>query len=78
MNEILSFADLSVMLVSALFKIFLASVAFVGARLALAQMDKALGVEVVKDWIENADDQAKAIYFGLRLVGVCVLFGSVF
>lgn len=78
MDEIINFADLGIMLVSALFKIFLASIAFVGVRFALNQMDRALGVDEIKDWIESADYQTKAIYYGLRLVGVCVLFGSVF
>lgn len=78
MNEIINFTDLGVMLVSVLFKLFLASVAFVAVRFSLNQMDRALGVDEVKDWIESADYQAKAIYYGLRLVGVCVLFGSVF
>lgn len=78
MNELIDFSDFIVMAISVLFKIAVASVAFIGVRFAISHMDKALGVDIAKDWIENADDQAKAIYYGLRLVGVCVLFGSVF
>lgn len=78
MEEIVNFAELGIMLVSVLFKMFLASIAFVCVRFAISHMDKALGIDVAKDWIENADDQSKAIYYGLRMVGVCVLFGSVF
>lgn len=74
----ITLADISVMFFSALFKIVLASLAFVGVRFAISHMDKALGVDLAKDWVENADDHSKALYFGLRLIGVCILFGAVF
>lgn len=74
----ITFADLSIMLVSACFKIFLACLAFVGVRFAISNMDKALGVDLAKDWIEDADNMSRAVYFGLRLIAVCLLFGAVF
>jgi hypothetical protein len=69
--------DFGILFVSMLFKLVVASMAFVGVRIAISNMDKAFEISV-KGWLNSANDNARALYFGLRLCAVCLLFGMVF
>ena len=73
----MTFAELEVMLIAMTFKLLVASIAFAGVRMAIANMDKAFKIDV-KGWLNNASDVARAQYFGLRLLATCILFGLVF
>ncbi len=57
-------------------KIVLALIAFAGARLALLFLDRKLRFDF-KKWVGKANDQAVALYFGLRILAVCILFGLI-
>ena len=57
-------------------KILTALIAFVIVRLTLSNLDKVVGFDF-KDWIEDADDNAKATYLGARIIAICLLFGVI-
>lgn len=57
-------------------KIVLALIAFAGARLALLFLDRKLRFDF-KNWLGKANDQAVSVYFGLRILAVCILFGLI-
>lgn len=65
------------MLLQGAFKIILALLALLMARLGLLWFDHYLMPESFKNWItsDETTDIAKSVYFGLRLLGVCLLFG---
>ncbi len=69
--------EFQLLFISACFKLVVALLAFAGVRLAISNMDKAFNINV-KGWLDTANDNARAIYFGLRLVAVCWLFGQIF
>lgn len=58
-----------------LFKLTVALFALVGVRFALMWFDRIIGVAPFIGWINEADDMAKAVYYGLRFVAVCLLVG---
>ncbi len=57
------------------FKLTVALFALVGVRFALMWFDRIVGVTPFREWINDADDMAKAVYYGLRFVAVCILVG---
>lgn len=64
------------MLLQGLFKVTLALFAVIMARLSLLWFDRWLMPSTFRLWIEeNAQDNARALYYGLRLLAVCLLFG---
>ena len=66
---------LEAVVIELLLKLTVALLALVGVRFALMWFDRILGVASFKDWINDADDMAKAVYYGLRFVAVCILVG---
>jgi len=58
-----------------LFKLTALVLGIVAARLVLLWMDTKLVPEAFKEWIDNADDFTKAVYYGLRIIGICMLVG---
>jgi hypothetical protein len=67
---------ISVLLAGLGIKFFMAVVAVVFILLTINVMDKRFGISV-KGWMEESSDLAKAIYFGLRMVALCFLFGTI-
>ena len=57
------------------FKLTVALFAMVGVRFGLMWFDKIIGVHPFSEWINDADDMPKAVYYGLRFVAVCLLVG---
>lgn len=68
--------DLITIAIGFMLKLASALIAFLIARLALRNLDKAAGFDF-KEWINNADDHAKGMYFGARIIAVCLLFGII-
>jgi len=62
--------------VSVALKIVLALIAFAGARFSLLFLDRRLRFDF-KNWLGQANDQAVALYFGLRILAICILFGLI-
>ena len=56
------------------FKIVLAIVGIMAARMMLSQLDKS---EKFKDVINGISPENRGTYYGLRFVGVCILFGLI-
>lgn len=76
-QELVNVDDFKLMALSATFKLFVALLAFAGVRIGISNMDKAFGINS-KGWVNDASDLAKSLYFGLRMIGVCILFGYIF
>ena len=57
------------------FKLVLALIGFTMARICLYWMDKFLVPEKFTLWLENANDNAKAIYYGARIIAIALLIG---
>jgi len=57
-------------------KLLGAIVAFGVARLALRNLDKAVGFDF-KAWLKGASDEATAVYLSARIIAIAVLFGLV-
>ena len=57
------------------FKLVLALVGFIMARICLYWMDKYLVPQKFTLWLENADDFSKAVYFGARIIAIALLIG---
>ena len=68
--------DITTILLGFSLKLFSALTAFVIARLALRNLDKASGFDF-KHWINNTDENSKSIYLGSRIIAVCILFGLI-
>ena len=58
-----------------LFKLTLAIIGFLMARICLYWMDKYFVPQKFTLWMDNANDNAKAIYFGARIIAVALLIG---
>ena len=70
-----SLFDLLNMAVIVSFKIVLALFAVVAVRYTLRWMDKSIGFIHFDKWIREASDDAKARYFGYRLIAFGLLVG---
>ena len=68
--------ETTVIIVSFLLKLFGAAVAFIIARLALHNLDKATGFDF-KEWIKSADDKAISLYLAGRIIAICILFALI-
>lgn len=66
----------TVIITGFLLKLLGALIAFVISRIALANLDKAVGFDF-KEWIKNASDQAVGIYLGARIIAICLLFALI-
>ena len=77
MEEILQNPDFVLMAMAVAFKFCVALLAFAGVRIAIYNFDRAFGISC-PGWLNDSSDMAKALYFGLRLVAVCILFGYIF
>jgi len=69
--------DITIIAAGFLLKLVSALVAFVIARFALNNLDKAIGFNF-KKWISHANDQAVSIYLGARILAICLLFAAIF
>lgn len=58
-----------------LFKLSLALLGLILARLLLIWMDRNLVSNQFREWLEKANDQARATYYSGRLIAVCLLVG---
>ena len=65
-------------LVTGLFKLFLAIVGVVSARLTLFWMDRYVekSNSTFSVWIKSAPGQSKAIYYAGRFIAVAIIVGS--
>jgi len=66
---------LEAVFVELLFKLAIALFALIGVRFALMWFDIISQVVRFGDWINEADDMSKAVYFGCRFIAVCILVG---
>lgn len=66
---------LEAVIVQGLFKLALALIGVLGARLVLKWMDKFLVNGAFDIWLKGASDNAKAHYYGYRIIAVCLLIG---
>lgn len=57
-------------------KLFMAILAVVCILLTVSTMDKYFGIDV-KGWLNDSDEASKALYFGLRMVALAILFGNI-
>ena len=57
------------------YKIILAMIGLMMGRLCLYWFDKYFLSVNFTQWLENANDEAKAIYYGSRFMAVCLLVG---
>ncbi|GGA80700.1 hypothetical protein GCM10011369_23310 [Neiella marina] len=62
-------------LVELLFKLVVALAALAAVRVSLMWFDTVLDVEPFKEWINDASDMAKATYYGMRFIAVCLVVG---
>lgn len=62
-------------LLTGLFKLTIAIIGFMLARLCLYWMDKFLTTAKFTSWLDNSNDIAKAVYFGSRIIAVALLIG---
>lgn len=58
-----------------LFKLSLAILGLFMIRLSSVWMDKYLVPSDFKNWLEKANDNARALYYGLRMLALCILVG---
>lgn len=66
----------SVLLVGLGIKLFMAIMAVICILLTISTMDKYFGIDV-KGWLNESDEASKALYFGLRMVALAILFGNI-
>ena len=66
---------LEVALLQGSFKLILALIGFVMARLCLYWMDKHFLSENFISWLEETNDISKAVYYGARIIAVALLIG---
>lgn len=57
-------------------KLFMAIMAVICILLTINAMDKYFGIDV-KGWLNDSDEASKALYFGLRMVALAILFGNI-
>jgi hypothetical protein len=67
--------DLLLVAVQLIFKMCLALFAVVAVRYTLRWMDRSLTKINFETWLKGASDDAKARYYGYRLIAFCVLVG---
>lgn len=58
-----------------LFKLSLALIGLIMARLSAGWMDKYLVPSEFKKWLKESSDEARALYYGLRMLALCILVG---
>lgn len=61
---------------SLLLKLYSAFMAIVCVRMTLFIFDKTIKYSFL-EWIENCDNRDRALYYGLRYLGTCILFGFI-
>ena len=66
---------LEAVVIELFFKLTVALFAMVGVRFGLMWFDRIIGVKPFREWINDASDMAKAVYYGLRFLAVCLLVG---
>lgn len=57
------------------FKLVLALIGFLMARICLYWMDKHFVPKKFTLWLEEANDISKAVYFGARIIAIALLIG---
>ena len=57
------------------FKLVLALIGFLMARICLYWMDKHFVPQKFILWLEEADDISKAVYYGARIIAIALLIG---
>ncbi len=77
MIEVSDFSNLLLMAQALGFKLIVAICALIVVLGAIHRFEKKHGVDTY-GWISDASDMAKAVYFGLQFLGVCLLFGFIF
>lgn len=65
-------------IVTGLFKIFLAIFGILAGRLTLKWMDKHIehSTSPFAKWLNDADDAAKGLYYGARIIAVCIVIAG--
>ena len=58
-----------------LFKLTLAMLGLIMLRISSVWMDKYLVPSEFKNWLEKSSDEARALYYGLRMLALCLLVG---
>jgi hypothetical protein len=58
-----------------LFKLSLALIGLIMARLCAGWMDKYLVPPEFETWLKGSGDEARALYYGLRMLALCLLVG---
>ena len=58
-----------------LFKVVCLILGILAVRATMLWMDKYLVPEEFKEWINGTDNLSKALYYGLRVIGVCLMVG---
>lgn len=66
------------MILQGLFKIFLAIFGILAGRLTLTWMDKTVdnSESNFSTWLRNANDQTKGIYYGARIIAICIVIAG--
>lgn len=67
--------ELDSVVVLGLFKLVLAVVGIVVGRLTLFWFDKFFANTPFTKWLESANDEAKAVYYAGRFVGIALIIG---
>lgn len=57
------------------YKLILALIGLMMGRLCLYWFDKYFLSKIFTKWLDDANDEAKAIYYGSRFMAVCLLVG---
>lgn len=65
-----------IIITSAGLKLALAAAAFAAAWWSLRLFDRRQDFDF-KHWLETADEQGRGIYFGFRILAICILFGLI-
>ena len=64
--------------VQGLFKIFLAVIGICVGRYTLYLMDNKIEASNFGKWLETANDHAKGVYYGARIISVMLVIGFAF
>jgi len=67
---------ISIILTSIIAKLVVAVAAYIVIRLVLRQLDRSAQI-YFSDWYHDADPKSRAIYFGCRIIAICLLFGLI-
>lgn len=67
---------LSVIIIGSLLKLIMASIALLAVMFGLSWFDKRTKLSFTS-WMKGATDETRAIYYGFRILAVCLLFGLV-